>query len=544
VSPAATTLIPKASPSVVAGEERARVASCLMETHGTTRAAQPILLQAKGLTKSFGGQVVLAGIDLELRQGEVVLLRGENGSGKTTLLNILTGNLEPDAGTIDYLADGSPRSYSFPRRWWQELNPFDHFTPEFVAREGIGRTWQDVRLFGAQSLRDNIAVAESGHPGENPLVAMIAPGRANRREADLNRQADDMLSRLGLAGREASSADMISLGQSKRVAIARAVAAGAKILFLDEPLAGLDSQGIVDVLALLKSLTEDHYITLVIVEHVFNFVHLNNLVGTHWELSGGKVACDIVTFVPKIPKIDGVRENVLPRWLASIVGTDSKASEHHLPHGALLTRIRRADQWKSHAKPVLDIKDLVVNRGSRTVIGQNDHRMTTGFSLAVYEGEIAVLQAPNGWGKSTLFAAICGLTPLQAGSIALNGDDMAGLPPWIRVRMGMRALPSDHNAFDGLRVDESLRLGGRSEPHSEIDHLASRSTGSLSGGERRKVVIQAMSHGVLAIYDEPFSALDQDEFEIAVKKLLKTACAILILEPNQRIAHSANPIQA
>ena len=97
-------------------------------THQTDNRQAPVMLRAEGLKKRFGGQVVLDGVDLELRRGEVVLLRGENGSGKTTLLNILTGNLEPDAGTIHYLADDSPRSYHFPRRWWQELNPFDHFT--------------------------------------------------------------------------------------------------------------------------------------------------------------------------------------------------------------------------------------------------------------------------------------------------------------------------------------------------------------------------------------------------------------------------------
>jgi len=248
-----------------------------------------VQLRASGLKLAFGGQVVLDGVNLELRQGEVVLLRGENGSGKTTLLNILTGNLEPDSGTIDYLADGTPRTFSFPRRWWQDLNPWDHFRPEFVAKEGIGRTWQDVRLFGAQSLRDNIAVAEPGHPGENPLIALIAPGIAKRREVGLNQQADAMLTRLGLTGREESSADMVSLGQSKRVAIARAVAAGAKILFLDEPLAGLDRQGVTDVHAMLKSLVRDHDLTLVIVEHVFNQPHLHGLVTTDWLLQQGRI---------------------------------------------------------------------------------------------------------------------------------------------------------------------------------------------------------------------------------------------------------------
>lgn len=131
----------------------------MLEISARSTVGSRVVLRAQGLRKAFGGQRVLDDLDLILHEGEVVLLRGENGSGKTTLLNILTGNLEPDTGTIEYLADSTPRSYSFPRRWWQELNPFDHFTPEFVAREGIGRTWQDVRLFGSQSLRDNFGLA-------------------------------------------------------------------------------------------------------------------------------------------------------------------------------------------------------------------------------------------------------------------------------------------------------------------------------------------------------------------------------------------------
>jgi len=114
------------------------------------------LLRIKGLCKAFGGQVVLDGVSLELRRGEVALLRGDNGSGKTTLLNILTGNLEPDAGTIQLFTNGMAENFHFPRRWWQHLNPFDHFSPERVAGEGVGRTWQDIRLFSEQSLCDNI----------------------------------------------------------------------------------------------------------------------------------------------------------------------------------------------------------------------------------------------------------------------------------------------------------------------------------------------------------------------------------------------------
>jgi len=498
-----------------------------------------VQLRATDLKMAFGGQVVLDGISLELRQGEVVLLRGENGSGKTTLLNILTGNLEPDSGTIDYLADGTPRSYSFPRRWWQELNPFDHFTPEFVAREGLGRTWQDVRLFGAQSLRDNIAVAEPGHPGENPLVALIAPGRANRREADLNREADAMLARLGLSGRESSSADMISLGQSKRVAIARAVAAGAKILFLDEPLAGLDRQGINDVLGLLESLVRDQELTIVIVEHVFNFVHLHHLVNTHWMLQGGRIDINRGTTIPKVDEIDGIPVTIAPpAWFSQIAGSPEHTRSEPLPRGAILTRILRPERSKPDAKPVFEIKDLIVKRGPRIVIGLAAHNDSTGFNLTLHEGEIAILQAPNGWGKSTLFDAICGNAPASAGSILLNGSAIESAPPWVRARSGLFPSPSAAKLFPSLKVSEAARLSPNFQAsQSSSLPFAERTVSSLSGGEKQRTLLRLAlpesDKPGFVLLDEPFSMLDDHATRQAVDALLtlQPGYAILILLP-------------
>ena len=106
----------------------------------TSNDSSRVVLCIRDLKKTFGGQVVLDSASADLREGEVVLLRGDNGSGKTTLLNILSGNLEPDAGSIHLQANGTAEHFKFPRRWWENLNPFDHFTPERVAREGVGRS--------------------------------------------------------------------------------------------------------------------------------------------------------------------------------------------------------------------------------------------------------------------------------------------------------------------------------------------------------------------------------------------------------------------
>ena len=129
---------------------------------GASADAPPLVMRAQGLKKSFGGQVVLDGVSMELRQGELVLLRGNNGSGKTTLLNLLTGNLEPDSGAFQILANGTERNFVFPAPWGHELNPYNRYTPERLAWQGIGRTWQEIRLFPAHTLAQNIALAKPG----------------------------------------------------------------------------------------------------------------------------------------------------------------------------------------------------------------------------------------------------------------------------------------------------------------------------------------------------------------------------------------------
>lgn len=502
------------------------------------------ILEAKGITKSFGRQTVLRDVDIILNRGEVVLLRGENGSGKTTLLNILTGNLEPDSGSIKYLADDSPRTYSFPRRWWQELNPWDHFRPEFVAKEGIGRTWQDIRLFGHLTLRDNIAVAEPGQHGENPVMALFAPGRVSKSEQRIRAEADAMIVRLGLAGREESSADKVSLGQSKRVSIARAVAAGARILFLDEPLAGLDRQGVDDILSLLDSLAREQDLTLVIVEHVFHHHHLTPIVTTDWMLDKGR-----------IQQSDGSNPNLhapssssclsspseshfYPSWFSLLAGDDAEIIDEPLPRGAMLTRIRRPGRWKPDAKPVLEISNLIVKRGRRTVIGLDDDRNESGFNLTLHDGEIAILQAPNGWGKSTLFRAICGQLP-ASGQIRLRAKDLRSLAPWDRVKAGLTALPSDESAFPSLSMDDTTRLSGsKAEIPASDSHLAARTMASLSGGERQRTLLRLAAQPSvrkdLALYDEPFAMLDNNAASRATAQMLSghIETAILCLIPS------------
>jgi ABC-type branched-subunit amino acid transport system ATPase component len=463
-------------------------------------------MSSRNLCKSFGGNQVLKSVDFDLHEGEVVLLRGDNGSGKTTLLNILTGNLEPEAGLVRLDADGSAENFDFPRAWWRDLNPFDHFTPERVANEAAGRTWQDIRLFSTQTLADNIAVATPRQAGESPFRAIFQRRRVRLAEGTNRSESVKLLSGLGLGQRADSSADKISLGQTKRVAIARAVRAGARILFLDEPLAGLDSKGIEEVMALLTDLARNEKVTLVIIEHVFNIPRVLDLAHTVWSLRDGCITSETPEKVR-----DEMREAAgdgVMHLLRSIADAPTE-QEIRLFGGAVLTRLQRGDTKNLTA--VLEIKDLVVRRGSRLVIGEESaDGSVIGLNLALYAGDLAILQAPNGWGKTTLLEALCGLIPIERGEIRFQGRPIQNLPPWERIQLGLSVLQARNHHFDNLTVAETFALAGQSMKTSKMVPYSERKVSSLSGGEIQRVMVGMLRNTTFSIYDEPFASLDLD----------------------------------
>jgi ABC-type branched-subunit amino acid transport system ATPase component len=494
-----------------------------------------VLLRVERLSKAFGGQVVLNEVSLELNQGEVVLLRGENGSGKTTLLNILTGNLEPDAGTIQLSTNGAEERFHFARRWWERLNPFDHFTPERVSSERIGRTWQDIRLFPTQNLRDNIAVATPDQLGENPVWSVLRRSAVQKQEREIAATSESMLSELGLEGRETSSADRISLGQSKRVAIGRAVMGGVRILFLDEPLAGLDAAGIADVMNLLKKLAHNQRLTLVIVEHVVNIPRILELATTVWTLAGGKISVDPARKIRveiERPTGDGIRP-----WMREWAGPEGDIVDQELLGEAILSRAILSNTKLSDT--VLEISDLVVHRGNRLVVGeQKSDGSIQGLSFTLQRGELAVLEAPNGWGKTTLLEAIAGLLPITRGIIRLNGKTILDLPPWERAKLGMALLQADNSSYPSLTVQEALDLAHVLDVPQHIDPLLSRRMSDLSGGEKQivaTVCARKRKDSSLSLLDEPFSALDRFSLDLVRKQIIiRQTESVLVAIPFSR----------
>lgn len=505
--------------------------------------ARDNFLDFREITKAFGGQRVLDRISGEIAAGEVILLRGANGSGKTTLLNILSGNVEPDSGEIRSVFARSERIFRFPRKWWSSLlSPA--FSPELFASRGTGRTWQEVRLFSSHTLLDNIAVATPNQAGEKPqwaLLSALGPqglssvAALRKEEADNRAMAHKRLAVLGLADRHSSSADKISLGQAKRVAISRAVQAGARLLLLDEPLAGLDEAGKQEVLRLLRALAVEQRVSLIVVEHFFNVPRILEFATKVWTLVGGRLTIETLT------QSDKNSRGYTPR-IAHVTDTNSlgnlRPRDEPLPKGAVLRRLRSASV--SDSPPVLAVRDLVVSRGKRVVLGEPQRDGTVrGLSFEVRSGELVRLLAPNGWGKTTLFEAIAGLVSITNGSIELNGRSIVSLPPWERTALGLGLLRARDNSFPNLSVHEVLRLTRVEDAEDYLGSLLAKQMSNLSGGERQRVALVCalrLGSGLLLL-DEPFSSLDDQGIEQTWAKILAAPGSGLIAEPLELGGH-------
>ncbi len=458
-----------------------------------------ILMRVQGLRKAFNDQTVLRDIEFTLTEGEVVLLRGENASGKTTVLNMVTGNVKPDAGTIMLNSEKGQMEFRFPARF---PGLCAYFTAQRFARMGFVKTWQDVRLFPNHELRDNIAIAVPNQLGEKCLAVLLRPTAVRRQERHNRARAGATLNTLGLADRQESSGSRISHGQSRRVAIARAIEAGAKVLFLDEPTAGLDSAGATVVVEFLHELSAHRGVTLVLVEHTLNVEPIRGLVSTVWTLEDGRIRAES----KEIAFRRG--DDRISSSLALLRGyCDEPATTEELPNGATLTKLRLGNET---ARPIMEVSDLVVSRGRRLVIGGTESDgPVQGFSLTLRQGELAVLRAPNGWGKTTLIEAITGLLPIDRGTVSIDGRAVQSWPAWMRRHLGLSTLSLTRFSFSSLRVEEALQLA-RIAPPDSVRHLLKKHVSDLSGGEKQNVAIACAMHpsARIVLLDEPFANLD------------------------------------
>jgi branched-chain amino acid transport system ATP-binding protein len=201
------------------------------------------LLEVRGLTKRFGGLVATGELDLDVIEGEVHALIGPNGAGKTTVIGQLAGEIRPDAGTIRFAG--------------QEIG---HLPAHRRVALGLTRSFQVTSILPRFTTCENlmaVALVREGRP--------FRFWRPARRDAALRRAAEAALERIGLAGRADVPAEDLAHGEQRQLELAMALATGARLLLLDEPMAGLgptESQAMTEILLGLK-----RRLTILLVEH-------------------------------------------------------------------------------------------------------------------------------------------------------------------------------------------------------------------------------------------------------------------------------------
>ncbi|MGT2783968.1 ABC transporter ATP-binding protein [Streptococcus merionis] len=213
------------------------------------------LLEVKNLTKHFGGLTAVGDVTLELQAGELVGLIGPNGAGKTTLFNLLTGVYEPSEGSVTL--DGKLLNGKAPYK---------------IAAAGLGRTFQNIRLFKNMTVLENVLVGMGNQRSPHLLASFLRLPKFYQSESALNEKAMELLAIFGLDKEAETLAKNLPYGQQRRLEIVRALATEPKILFLDEPAAGMNPQETAELTALIRQLKDQFDLTIMLIEHDMSLV--------------------------------------------------------------------------------------------------------------------------------------------------------------------------------------------------------------------------------------------------------------------------------
>lgn len=210
---------------------------------------QQTILKIEGANKRFGGLQALSNVGINIKQGQIYGLIGPNGAGKTTFFNVITGLYQPDTGTFELA--GKPYSPSAPHE---------------VAKAGIARTFQNIRLFGEMTALENVMVGRHIRTHQGVFGAVFRSSAARKEEAEIRIRAQELLDFVGIGQFADRTSKFLSYGDQRRLEIARALATDPKLLALDEPAAGMNATEKLALRELLVKIKAEGK-TILLIEH-------------------------------------------------------------------------------------------------------------------------------------------------------------------------------------------------------------------------------------------------------------------------------------
>jgi len=217
-----------------------------------------LLVKSRGVTKRFGGLLAVNNVDFDIPRGSIVSLIGPNGAGKTTFFNMITGFYTPTTGEISF--DGIPIVQQRGKRV-RSLKPHE------VTALGIGRTFQNIRLFGTMSALDNVKVGINVHLKSHWWDSVIRTPGMLREERATVQECMKLLELVDLDNRAETWARNLPYGDQRRLEIARALATRPKLLLLDEPTAGMNSSETREMTSFIRRLRAELGLTVLLIEH-------------------------------------------------------------------------------------------------------------------------------------------------------------------------------------------------------------------------------------------------------------------------------------
>ncbi|MEN0130805.1 MAG: sugar ABC transporter ATP-binding protein [Brevundimonas sp.] len=465
---------------------------------GTSTGSSPgaAVLEARQVTKRFGGVTALSDIDFAVHAGECIALMGENGAGKSTLIKVLTGVHQPDEGEV--LMAGEPVRFA---------QPLD------AQRLGVSTIYQEVNLVPLMSVAQNTFLGREPR-GRSGLV--------DRRE--MNSRATALLADYGIHVDVRRPLRSLSLGTQQMVALVRAVSVRARVVIMDEPTSSLEAREVETLFGVIGMLRE-RGITVVYVSHRMDEIY--RICERVTVLRDGRLVHDGA--LADVPRKELV-QLMLGRSIERTGGVTAFGDDVHV----------------RCAEPVLVARGL------------SRRHQIDGVDVEVRAGEVVGLGGLLGAGRSETLKGIAGVMPLDAGDVEVDGNDVRPGSVAAAIRAGIVMLPEDRKA-EGIVPDLSVRdnIVLAALPRLSVAGFASRRNqdkvaevfmrrlrikasspdqlvSELSGGNQQKVMIArwlAMSPRVLLL-DEPTRGIDvgaKAEVQALIDELAKEGLAIVLV---------------